>query len=338
MTGINFMLRWVGLPILALSLCLGLEASATADTRSVMTGDTQPLTCDRSSPYSLQILGSGGPLNAGGRASTAYLLWLRGKPSIMVDMGPGSIVNLAKAGANPNDVDALLISHIHPDHVSDLAGLLWDMDVLERKRPLTLVGPAGNASFPDIATFISRQFGAQGAYPFMQYLLDRGSSFHLDIRTLAATVPASPEIMRLDGTDVLAYPVSHGKAPTLAYRINGDGFSVVFAGDQNGLDRGFAKFAMDADVLVLHTALGPQAYDHPFAKGIGLPKDLGALAAEAKAKTLILSHLMGMPANGPTAADFSLSDPTALVESIRAVYGGKVILAQDMECIALPGI
>lgn len=337
MRGINPMLRRLGLPILALSLCLGLEASATADTRSVMAGDTQTLTCGRSSAYSLQILGSGGPLNAGGRASTAYLLWLRGKPSIMVDVGPGSIVNLAKAGADPNDVDAVLISHIHPDHVSDLAGFLWDMDVLERDRPLTLAGPAGNATFPDIATFITRQFGAQGAYPFMRDLLDGGSPFHLDIRTLAPALPASLESMRLDGAAVLAYPVNHGKAPTLAYRINGHGFSIVFAGDQNGLDRGFAKFAMDADVLVLHTALGPRAYDHPFAKGIGLPKDLGALAAEAKAKTLVLSHLMGMPANGPRAADFALADPGALVESIQAVYGGKVILAQDMECIPLPG-
>jgi hypothetical protein len=39
----------------------------------------------------LQILGSGGPLNGGGRASTSYLIWLKGGPSIIVDMGEGSL-------------------------------------------------------------------------------------------------------------------------------------------------------------------------------------------------------------------------------------------------------
>ncbi len=59
----------------------------------------------------LQVLGSGGPLNGGGRASTSYLLWLKGRPSLIVDLGEGAAVNFARTGANLNDVDAILLSH-----------------------------------------------------------------------------------------------------------------------------------------------------------------------------------------------------------------------------------
>ncbi len=62
----------------------------------------------------LQILGSGGPLNNGGRSSTSYLIWLGGFPSIIVDMGEGAVANFARTGASPSDVDSSFLTDLDP--------------------------------------------------------------------------------------------------------------------------------------------------------------------------------------------------------------------------------
>jgi ribonuclease BN (tRNA processing enzyme) len=284
------------------------------------------------------VLGSSGPLNAEGRASTSYLLWLAGRPAIIVDVGPGSTVNLARTGANPTDLDAILLSHLHPDHVSDLPGLLWDEQVLDRNRPMLIVGPAGNRYFPDTKVFLQRLFGGAGAFPEMQAILQPFSAFHLEIR-VSNIAPLQPtRVATIDGIEISAYPVPHGRAPSLAYRLEGAGFSAVLGSDQSGIDSGFANFARDADVLVLHAALGPGATDHPFAKVIGLPQTLGKLAAVAGVKRVVLSHLMAFPGSNASAGNFSLANPAAVLDAVRSTYGGDVSMASDLECITFGSV
>lgn len=272
-------------------------------------------------------------MNGGGRASSSYLVWLQGRPAIVIDMGVGSAVNLERAGASPRDIDAVLLSHLHPDHVSDLSGFLWSAQVLDRMRPLIVVGPTGNAYFPDTNTFIQRLAGAASVFPIMQDLLEHTAKFHLDVRNIEIEPVQARAVLQIGDVEISAYPVQHGRAPSLAFRIDGLGVSMVFAGDQNGLESGFASFAKDADVLVLHAALSPHAEHHPFADVIGLPHRLGKLAEDAHAKQVILSHLMGLPVTDPSAADFSLSAPDDLIRAFREVYHGDVSLASDLDCI-----
>jgi ribonuclease Z len=325
-----------------LAVCLGLAATLTAAREAVPTSVRQTpgasshaRVCGRDLRPALQILGSGGPLNGGGRASTSYLLWLSGRPAIIVDVGPGSIVNLARANADPGDIDAVLISHDHPDHVSDLPGLVWDEDVLNRDRTLLVVGPAGNDTFPGIRSFIGRLFGSAGAFPFVQTVMRPEAAFHLDIREISVSHAQRMPVMKLRGVQISAYPVPHGKAPTLAYRFDGADFSVVFGADQSGTDPGFSTFARSTDILVLHTALSPSGAGHPFVRVIGLPQQLAKLAADAGAKRVVLSHLMGLPAGRPLAGDFALADSAALVRAVRSIYLGEVSVAFDLECLPL---
>jgi ribonuclease BN (tRNA processing enzyme) len=327
---------------LGLALCFRFAASLIAAREAVPASVPQKAetsartpTCGRELRPALQVLGSGGPLNAGGRASTSYLLWLAGRPAIIVDVGPGSVVNLARANADPGDIDAVLISHEHPDHVSDLPGLVWDEDVLDRGRALLVAGPAGNDTFPGIRLFLDRLFGHDGPFPFMQAVVSPDAAFHLDVREISVSPTQRVPVIKLRGVEISAYPVPHGKAPTLAYRFDGADFSLVLAGDQSGTDPGFSAFARNADILILHTALSPAAAGHPFVKGIGLPQQLAKLAADAGVKRVVLSHLMGLPAGRPTAADFALADRAALVRAVRSIYRGEVSVAFDLECLPL---
>src|SRR5215831_15073992 len=92
-------------------------------------------------PLTLQILGSGGPFINSERASSSYLLWMDGKARMLVDMGGGAYLRFGQSGAKLSDLALVAISHLHPDHVSDLPAFLW-LSHFQRKEPLPIVGPS----------------------------------------------------------------------------------------------------------------------------------------------------------------------------------------------------
>jgi len=95
-------------------------------------------------PATVQILGSGGPAINRERASASYVLWIGGQARMLVDLGGGSYLRFGQSQAKVSDLALLAISHLHPDHVSDLPAFLWLSHQL-RKEPLPIVGPSGNS-------------------------------------------------------------------------------------------------------------------------------------------------------------------------------------------------
>ncbi|MEE9451528.1 MAG: MBL fold metallo-hydrolase, partial [Gammaproteobacteria bacterium] len=75
-------------------------------------------------PLALQVLGSGGPNDVDGRASSSYLIWLDGKAKIMVDAGGGASLRFGESGANIEDLEVMAISHLHVDHSIDVATMI----------------------------------------------------------------------------------------------------------------------------------------------------------------------------------------------------------------------
>src|SRR5713101_6363072 len=98
-------------------------------------------------PVAVQILGSGGPVINRDRASTSYLLWIDAQARVLVDMGGGAFLRFGQTQAKLSDLSLVAISHLHPDHVSDLPALLW-LSHQARKDPLPIVGPSGNDVAP----------------------------------------------------------------------------------------------------------------------------------------------------------------------------------------------
>ncbi|NJM35638.1 MAG: MBL fold metallo-hydrolase [Rhodomicrobium sp.] len=74
--------------------------------------------------FAVEVLGSGGPLADDARASSSYLVWIEGKARLLVDAGGGAFVRFGESGADMTTLNAVLVSHFHADHVSDLAALL----------------------------------------------------------------------------------------------------------------------------------------------------------------------------------------------------------------------
>jgi Metal-dependent hydrolases of the beta-lactamase superfamily III len=105
----------------------------------------------------VQILGSGGPQINPFRSSTSYLLWVGDQARVLVDMGGGAYGRFGQTQAKLTDLSLVAVSHLHPDHISDLPAFLWQSHLI-RKEPLPVVGPSGNDAAPDFSTFLSRLF------------------------------------------------------------------------------------------------------------------------------------------------------------------------------------
>jgi ribonuclease BN (tRNA processing enzyme) len=288
-----------------------------------------------SEPLAVQVLGSGGPNAGGTRASTGYLVWRGGRAVVMVDAGGGTFLRFGEAGARLQDLSLLAISHLHPDHVSDLPALLW-LSELDRQQPLKIAGPTGAGAFPSIDAFIGRLFDSRsGAFPILGGTLGQpGQGVRLDVVAVNARVGGSSTIWSDNDLEVSAIGVPHGNVPSIAYRIRAGDRSIVFGSDQNGTDERFPSFAAGADALIMHFGLSARA-PNPIAQVHARPAAVGQVAQKAKAKRLVLSHFMQAPSTVKTPEWFSLFDLGEAVGEVRKHFSGRIDTAVDLQCIPI---
>src|SRR4051794_461852 len=94
---------------------------------------------------SVVFLGTGGSVPSARRA-TACVLIRSGGSRILVDAGEGAQRQMINS-TGLVQVDDIYITHFHADHYLGLPGLLKTYDLLERQRPLRIIGPAGLIGF-----------------------------------------------------------------------------------------------------------------------------------------------------------------------------------------------
>jgi ribonuclease BN (tRNA processing enzyme) len=276
----------------------------------------------------VQILGSGGPRINPFRSSTSYLLWVGNQARILVDMGGGALGRFGQAQAKVNDLWLVAISHLHPDHVSDLPALLW-LSHEVRKEPLAIVGPSGNDAAPDIATFLARLFDENnGAFRVLGATLggkrrdipsgplSAGGGVRLDSSIVDVTKAEPTRIFDREGLTVTARGIPHGNMPTLAYRVTVRNVSIVLSSDQMGTDPRFVDFAKGANVLIMHLALPAGAKDNPLHAA---PDVVGRIAQEANVGRLIVSHI-------------GIFDLDAALADLKKAYTGPLTVGSDLQC------
>jgi ribonuclease BN (tRNA processing enzyme) len=163
-----------------------------------------------------------------------------------------------------------------------------------------------------------------GAYAYLSGYLD-GSGGLVELLPREIMRDTAEPVRVLDGDiTVEALPVPHGIVPALGFRVTVAGASVVFASDQNGSSDAFGEFARGASVLVMHLPI-PEDATGAALQLHARPSRVARIAANADAGTLMLSHFMAR----------SLRDLDANIEVVRGAYEGRVILAEDLACLAV---
>jgi ribonuclease BN (tRNA processing enzyme) len=277
----------------------------------------------RSTGVQVQVLGSGGPELDDRRASAGYLVWQDGRARVLVDMGPGSLLQFEQGGARIEDIDVILLSHLHVDHSADLPALVKASFFSARDRDLPVFGPTGNRLMPATSVFLRALFDEpRGAFRYLASYLDGSEAYRIH----AVDVPAEGRDVRpvwsRDGLQLAAVPVHHGPVPALAWRVDIGGRRLAFSGDMNGDWDTLAGLAEGADLLVAHHAIPEQA--RGVARNLHMPPSvIGRIAAQAGVKQLLLSHRMNR----------TLGREQESASHVREHYRGPLAFAEDGQCV-----
>ena len=272
----------------------------------------------------VQVLGSGGPELQDKRASSSYLIWLHGRPRVLVDSGGGSALRFGESGANVEDLDIILLSHLHVDHSSALPALIKSSWFEKRSQPLSIYGPVGNKFMPSTVTFVRGLFDQKrGIYRYLGgFLSPLGKNTYKlkphDVEVKARKITSVYSNSRLS---VAAAGVHHGPLPALAWRVVIDGKTIAFSGDMNGANGVLEKLAIGADLLVAHNAIPEKTSGA--ARELHMPPSvIGRIAHTAGVKQLVLSHRMLR----------TLGREQETLAHINKTYTGPTTFADDLDC------
>ncbi|MFQ5960951.1 MAG: MBL fold metallo-hydrolase [Candidatus Methylomirabilales bacterium] len=91
----------------------------------------------------LIVLGSGDAFGSGGRNQPAFLVNLS-SGAILLDCGATTLIALKQLGLDPGSIGAVILSHLHGDHIAGIPFLFLQYQFLTRREgPLVIAGPPG---------------------------------------------------------------------------------------------------------------------------------------------------------------------------------------------------
>jgi ribonuclease BN (tRNA processing enzyme) len=245
----------------------------------------------------LRILGCSGTYPTEDRPASGYLLH-EGDRTVLLDIGHGVFPKLLATGALP---DAIVISHRHPDHCSDLPALL---NYLRFDRPdahsIPVFAPRGVAD--SLARFIHHGPGDAFFSVFRHSVIAPGDRLSIGGFTLTFGRAAHP-------------------VPSICVRVEGRDHALTYSGD-TGPGGDLEELASGTGTLLCEATLQGAVTPDRFT-GHLYAAEAARLAASTRATRLVLTHLAPR-------LDASLSKAEA-----REVFAGEILIADPGMEVAL---
>lgn len=252
------------------------------------------------------VLGSCGAWPEPGRACSGFVVELAGQ-RIVIDLGYGTLPRLLEllGSTAAHGLDAIAITHAHPDHMVDLHGL-----------------------------FRARWFGARDAPPIPLYapaqVMDRLRRIDDDdddtIRQVFDWKPLPGGPYDIGSVRLESCPLPHF-VPSVGLRLTAPELVVAYTGD-TGPAIELADLGCDADLYIVEaTDRSQQPGTPPPAPGQKFhlnARDAGHAATAAGARRLLLTHFW--PGN----------DREATRREAAEVFEGEVLIATEGQEIAIP--
>jgi ribonuclease Z len=269
-------------------------------------------------------LGTGSPLPDPNRAGPSTLVSVDDQ-HLLIDCGRGVLMRLAAAGVGAAQLSAVLITHLHSDHLTDLNDVITTRWISTfESTPLTVVGPPGTQA---VVASIESMLRADTGYRLAHHddLTEAPITEVIELTEGPVELPGGPRIT--------AAPTDHRPVePSVAYRIEHDGRAVVLAGDTvpcTGLD----SLTRGADILV-HTAIRADVIANiPIARLNDVCdyhssiEQAADTAERAGVSVLVLTH--HVPAHPP-----GQGDEVAAIASRN--FSGRIVVADDLTTVTIP--
>jgi ribonuclease BN (tRNA processing enzyme) len=217
----------------------------------------------------LVTVGTGTVVPDPNRGSSCY--WVEHEGTrLVVDCGSGALPGLARARLPWGDVDHILVSHFHADHIVEIPALIFALRYgleIPRTAPLEVWGPAG-----------TRRVFEAWAVAFGSWVVDPG--FQISIHEV---VPGTPS--EIGALVVRSAPTAHTDE-SLGYRLEADGPVLGYTGDTGPSDE-LARFFYGVDLLLAECSLPEELV----ADNHLSPERLARLAVDAGVDRLAVTHV-----------------------------------------------
>jgi ribonuclease Z len=215
----------------------------------------------------LHLLGTGAAYSGADRTTTMLAFQATGS-IVLVDCGGDVIQRLLAAGADPNEIVVIILTHEHADHVGGFPLFMEKIWLAKRGRPIPVCGP-GTALAQARRVFEAFDTSGWEGLPEIEWHtvpLDEGALVWMDTHWR-----------------ITATPGTHG-VPVMGIRVEDvrGGGVVAYSSDTSRSDA-IARLAEAADILV-HEATGDFS-------GHTSPQDAAHIAKQAGVGQLVLVHL-----------------------------------------------
>lgn len=247
----------------------------------------------------LTVLGSSASYAGAGRACAGYLV-SGSETCLMVDCGHGALANASRV-LDPATLDALVLSHMHPDHVADT----YALQALLRYAPY---GPLPPLSL----------HAPQGALTLLGRLLHERGAAELSAAFKESALVDGHEF-EVGALRVTPHAVEHTGETYALVIVDGKGRKLCYSSDSTACEALVAA-AEGADLLLAEATM-PEKYagmaPHMTAR------EAARVARAAGAGRLVLTHVW------PT------SDRGAILDEAREEFGGDVSVASELDAYDL---
>ena len=269
-----------------------------------------------------------------GQGASCLLVQLGNGDSFVFDIGGGTVGNLFALGVHPAELDKVFITHFHLDHIGGIFAL-FDAMGWARNTPLHVWGSSGYTPELGITALAQHVVGAaEWHIQQKQSILPRGGMtivpHEIDISKFS---PETPRQLAYDerGVKIYAFPVIHGLAGAMGYRLEWKGRTFVYTADSQP-STFEAEQGKGADVFIHEIFPSAEEFAHynhmPIQAAEGVmeehttPAELGQVYTIAKPRLGVGSHFT---------LDEDLIDP--LFQRWSTTYDGPVLLMQDLTTI-----
>lgn len=247
----------------------------------------------------LTVLGRWSPYPPAEGACPGYLIEAD-EYRLLLDCGTGVLANLQRV-ASPFDLAAVVVTHLHPDHVLDLFAL---KQALQFGRHPQVAPPMRLFAPPDALETLPAWLGESGQAEFRDRFL-----FHPIVGGTAARI--GPFVLRF-------IPAAHA-VPCFAVRLEAGGRTLAYSAD-TGPSPLLPTLADGADLFLCENTLPPGEEARARDAGHLSARHAGQIAAQAQSRALLLTHFWA------PAGDYAEEAAAAAAKE----FGGRILIAREL--------